>query len=277
MEDDERNLIDVVDQAVDVDGDGALGFDTGIDNFFPRYGGNSITSAPSITVTADGILFLAYTQKMETKVRAGIPGSLNFPTDQYYQDVYLTAAHKDLLNWQTPFDLTNNDVMIIDAAETTEFSFPHLDNNGNDNIIHTTWQWDNEPGMFVYNATDGGPDQDEVTGNIISYLAIDALDLFPNVLDGVSTRVVANDVFKLELAPNPASNSVNVQYELPTSSQSFISVSSIVGQQVMSISNGNQSAGAYNINLNVSELATGIYTLTFRSDDKITTKKLIIE
>ncbi len=275
MADDERSTIGVASDNVDVNGNDALDFDQSGEQFFPRYGGNSLTSAPSIVVTNDGVLFLAYVQKMETKVRPAVDGSANYPELQYFQNIYMTAAHKDILNWQDPYDLTNNEVMIVPQAEETEASFPHLYNNGSDNTIHTTWQWDPEPGMFVYNDADG--DNDLVTNNLISYLAIDVYDLFPNVLVGVSTSVVADDVFNLELAPNPAKHTLNVQYELSTSAPSTITVSSIIGQQVMAINNGTQAAGKYNLDLNVSKLATGVYTLTFISEDKMTTKKLVVE
>ncbi len=76
--------------------------------------------------------------------------------------------------------------------------------------------------------------------------------------------------------PNPAKENTQIAITLPDASNVNITVTNLMGQTVMSI-NKNLSAGKNVVNLNVSNLTSGVYFYTVTANNSSVTKKMIVE
>lgn len=88
------------------------------------------------------------------------------------------------------------------------------------------------------------------------------------------TEEVMNNV---SLFPNPASQTVNLNYTLENSSEVNISVFNIAGQEVYTEQLIEGMAGENHNEINVSLFEKGTYFVRFQSNESIVTKKLIVE
>ena len=76
-----------------------------------------------------------------------------------------------------------------------------------------------------------------------------------------------NSVYKLNIYPNPASSSFNIDYNLPVSSDVQLEIATMQGVVVRIISQKEQSAGAHQLKVDtaIEQLASGIYIVRFVS------------
>ena len=77
--------------------------------------------------------------------------------------------------------------------------------------------------------------------------------------------------------PNPAKNNTQIAVTLPESSNVTITVTNLMGQKVMEVNKGKLNAGKNIINLNVSNLSSGVYFYTVTANNASVTKKMIVE
>lgn len=80
----------------------------------------------------------------------------------------------------------------------------------------------------------------------------------------------------LNAFPNPANTNVNVNFSVNESANVDMSVISVTGDVVYNNNFGTIAAGKYSENINVSELANGVYFYTLTVNGNVTTKKLVI-
>ena len=76
--------------------------------------------------------------------------------------------------------------------------------------------------------------------------------------------------------PNPFNPVTNIQFGLPASSNVHLAVFDMLGQQVSLIANGKYDAGNHSIEYNASNLPSGIYFYTLRTDNFTETKKMML-
>lgn len=266
MPDDGATLIDPVFDALDIDGNDTIA--SADDLAF--YGGG-LTSMADLVVTDAGCIIISYAQHMENYVREAVVGSANFTESQNYRHIYITTSSDLGSSWTMPYDVTNPEVLFFPALlPQTEAVYPHIYTDGS-NTIHMTYQMDEEPGIFVYNANDGA--NDPVTSNTIAHWSFDATEFCGLVS---TEEVVDNNVFDFSINPNPAYERVLIEYNLPIASPTQVRVANMMGQAVKTYDYGTQAAGDHQLNLDVSQLAAGVYLVSLASDNKLTTKKLII-
>lgn len=77
--------------------------------------------------------------------------------------------------------------------------------------------------------------------------------------------------------PNPAKNNTQITVTLPEASDVTVTITNMMGQQVMEINKGKLSAGKNIINVNVSSLQSGVYFYTVKANNATVTKKMIVE
>jgi hypothetical protein len=65
--------------------------------------------------------------------------------------------------------------------------------------------------------------------------------------------------FALSNYPNPASYKTTIQYSLPVQSKVSIKIYDVTGKEISSLLNANKAAGIYTVDLNASQLSSGIY------------------
>jgi len=76
--------------------------------------------------------------------------------------------------------------------------------------------------------------------------------------------------------PNPFNPVTNISFDLPKDSQVKLAVFNMVGQQVAVLKNEVIQAGSYNIQLDASHLASGVYFYRIQAGDFTSLKKMIL-
>ncbi|HCA43679.1 MAG TPA: hypothetical protein DEP28_10565, partial [Bacteroidetes bacterium] len=76
--------------------------------------------------------------------------------------------------------------------------------------------------------------------------------------------------------PNPFNPSTKIRFDLPFSSEVSLTVYDYLGREVKQLINGIKQAGAYEIEFDASNLASGIYFYTLKTGSNITTKKMTL-
>lgn len=76
--------------------------------------------------------------------------------------------------------------------------------------------------------------------------------------------------------PNPFNPTTTVKFNLPKTEQVTLKLYDIIGNEVQTLVDGVQKAGAYNITVDGTKLASGVYFYTLRTSSFIDTKKMIL-
>ena len=83
--------------------------------------------------------------------------------------------------------------------------------------------------------------------------------------------------FRLEQNyPNPFNPTTNISYSIPEAANVSLKVYNSLGQEVVTLVNGYQTAQSYNVAFNASDLASGVYFYTLKVDNFTQSKKMIL-
>jgi hypothetical protein len=74
--------------------------------------------------------------------------------------------------------------------------------------------------------------------------------------------------------PNPFNPTTNIKFNLPKNENVSLKIYDILGNEVQNLVEGVQQAGVYNITVDASNLASGIYFYTLRAGSFVETKKM---
>lgn len=103
--------------------------------------------------------------------------------------------------------------------------------------------------------------------------------IFLNYLD--ATSVGTNDLtaldLELEIAPNPTSDFVNVNFNLEQSATVKITVLNLIGQEMKSIASTRYNEGIQQTRVELSDFPSGTYFMRMEVNGAIVTKKLMIK
>jgi len=90
-------------------------------------------------------------------------------------------------------------------------------------------------------------------------------------------KLSENEDFHFECFPNPASTSVNIRFQLQEEENISLDLFSLTGEKVTTLINGNLDEGLHQLEINVRDLAKGIYLLNFKSASGFQIQKLVIQ
>jgi len=76
--------------------------------------------------------------------------------------------------------------------------------------------------------------------------------------------------------PNPFNPSTKINYQLPKAGYVSLIIYDILGRQILTLVNEFKSEGKYSANFNANKLASGVYIYQLRSNNFISTKKMIL-
>lgn len=93
---------------------------------------------------------------------------------------------------------------------------------------------------------------------------------------GNESPSIPSDIKLYQNYPNPFNPTTTIQYQVATTSFVKISVFDVLGKEIESLINREQSPGNYKITFNGSNLSSGIYFYQLRAGDLIQTKKMIL-
>ena len=84
-------------------------------------------------------------------------------------------------------------------------------------------------------------------------------------------------VWKLEQNfPNPFNPSTTINYQISKPGLVTLKIYDILGREIATLINENKIAGFYEFNYNASKLASGIYIYQLKSDNFVSSKKMIL-
>jgi hypothetical protein len=76
--------------------------------------------------------------------------------------------------------------------------------------------------------------------------------------------------------PNPFNPSTKINYTLPETQKVVIKVYNILGNEIMTLVNGEKSKGSYSLNLDLSDYTSGVYFYAIKTPKYYATKKMIL-
>ncbi len=76
--------------------------------------------------------------------------------------------------------------------------------------------------------------------------------------------------------PNPFNPSTSIKYSIPQSSNVTLKVFDVLGSEIITLLNKEQSAGNYEVEFDGSDLTSGIYFYRLQAGDFVETKKMIL-
>ena len=92
----------------------------------------------------------------------------------------------------------------------------------------------------------------------------------------INKPVKLNELGEVIIFPNPTQGEVMVQFKVEQESQTEVSVSDLIGREVMEVINTKMPAGEYKYLVNLTLLDNGFYLMSVKTDTKISTSKIII-
>ncbi|MCS6990157.1 MAG: T9SS type A sorting domain-containing protein [Chloroherpetonaceae bacterium] len=76
--------------------------------------------------------------------------------------------------------------------------------------------------------------------------------------------------------PNPFNPTTTIAYQLPTASDVSLKVYDMLGKEVTTLVNARQDAGAYSVNFNANNLASGLYFYRLQAGNFVQTRKMML-
>ena len=121
----------------------------------------------------------------------------------------------------------------------------------------------------------------DIDTNVLIWNYVSEYDLYGII--GCEERATVNEYLQQKYNfnlnqnyPNPFNPSTQIQYALPEATQVTLEVFNSVGQKVMELVNGQQSAGYHTATFNASGLSSGVYFYKLSTSSFINTKKMLL-
>lgn len=101
--------------------------------------------------------------------------------------------------------------------------------------------------------------------------------LFRTVATFIAQRGGVPKEFMLEQNfPNPFNPSTTIHIELPHASRVILSVYNVLGQEVLTLIDGEKPAGIFDVRFSASNLSSGTYVYRLRAGEYVSTKRMLI-
>ncbi len=233
---------------------------TGLNNV-ARTGNTSLATMPSVGMDAQGRLFVVYSA----------PREFDLSIDQVnYRDVYITYSTDNGVTWGAPQNLSQ--------AQNAEDAFASVARVVDD-YVHIVWQQDDIPGTNLQNNTSS--QNHPVVTNTILYGAFPVSEIINDQI-GQGQGVGFGDspeakVFEVnQNYPNPFANETNVMVYMSQPGDLSLTVTNLMGQQIMKLNLGNYTVGNHTITIDGSELAAGMYNYTLSTGANSITNQMIV-
>ena len=206
-------------------------------------------SKPDIGIDSLGNLYVAYSSTISEVDALG----------NNYEHVFALMSTDGGATWTTPVDIT--------PGTGFDASFPSLADDVDD-YLHIIYNSDPLAGNNVQNA--GTHPQDSIA---VMYLRVPVTSL----VTSVRQRAGLPDRFALEQNyPNPFNPTTNIRYSIPKSSFVTLKVYDILGKEVATLVDGEQTAGSYVADFDAASLANGVYLYRLHTDNFSSVRKMIV-
>jgi hypothetical protein len=243
-----NSLPEIVAGLVDEDGDGQVNIVLYPAGGVPAFQA-STTSFTSMSIDANNHLILTY---------AAIKENTEFD-GRGYRNLYAIKSEDGGQTFTEPVNITPFD-------DFTEYMYGYMPERLGSNL-EILYMSDESPGIATVPA-----ENNPITyhTNFIVYQTQPLSEIF------LSTPKV-QQVSHASVFPNPAVNKANLTFELTSPSAYTIEVYSITGQRMIVNSTQQIATGQQNVELNTTDLASGVYLIKISTSTSQITKKLIIK
>jgi hypothetical protein len=245
----------------DVNNNGTLDFVTvGASEFpFANYREAGLSIFPSITVTDDGILAVAFSSV--TEGYATVEERYNF------RHTWVRTSPDLGVTWGEFYDLQANDIFHL--YDECIFGVVSPYSAAGDDYFHLVYFADNLPGIYLDNE-----EQTEASINRLVYNKV-----FKDEIVGIKEpgRDSETRLSVPGCIPNPTTDKTEIIVKLSEPSNVKIELVNITGQKITEFPSQNLTAGNHQVILDVSGFPGGIYFYTVTAGNESVTKKLVVE
>ena len=121
-------------------------------------------------------------------------------------------------------------------------------------------------------------DENVAAGSYLYRLTAVDMDGSSTQSDEVQVTIVdgSNALWMSDVSPNPVSNDASISFVIPTSGNVELKLFSVSGTEVLTIVNGDMSAGRHDVNMSAANLPAGSYRLVLRAGDNMATKTVTV-
>lgn len=121
-------------------------------------------------------------------------------------------------------------------------------------------------------------DENVAAGSYLYRLTAVDMDGSSTQSDEVQVTIVdgTNALWMSDVSPNPVSNDASISFVIPTSGNVELKLFSVSGTEVLTIVNGDMSAGRHDVNMSAANLPAGSYRLVLRAGDNMATKTVTV-
>jgi hypothetical protein len=143
--------------------------------------------------------------------------------------------------------------VMYSGADTINGGFEPLNNEFTDTLVHTVLLVDGPP--IVISNLFGNPNP----------VGVERIE-----------NLLPSDFILEQNYPNPFNPSTKIRYSIPENSFITLKVFNLLGEEIETLVNSEQSAGVYEATFDASELSSGIYFYTLSTKNSVNTKKMIL-
>lgn len=256
----EQNINEETITALNANGEIPTGLDgSSIPFFAARYGGTGIISHPSLSMDANGNMFVVYSAPIEYDIH---------PRQANYRDILVSYSDDGGQTWYGPQNIVQSrgfeDVFGCVAKRSNDF-------------LHLIYQTDVIPGTHLQNDGTAGLHPNDKCD--INYIAVPVSDILNDVI-GQNT-LNTEEVYKEENVfvvsqnyPNPFNGSTEVVIYLRDKSNINVTITDVAGKVISTTDFGNMSAGNHSLELDATGFRSGVYFYTVQSGSNAVTRKM---
>jgi hypothetical protein len=250
------------------------------DRYTSTYSGNNL-----ITYLAESSNFVSWSNaSLDTYT---YDGNNNRITDVYqlWNGIGWQNSSKDTMGYNSGNYLTSDLYLLWNGANWDNTSLQTNTYDINNNRVRTLYQdwnstsWDNtDQDSAGYNSNGdisfdifqgwSGTDWVNETKYIYNYAGVTAVD---NNLTTVPSHYYLSNNY-----PNPFNPTTNIKYSLSSGGFVTLKVYDIIGREVATLVNENQSSGNYTVRFDGSGLSSGVYLYQLKVNNFVSTKKLVL-
>jgi hypothetical protein len=178
-----------------------------------------------------------------------------------FRHIWTRRSPDNGTTWGYFYDLDADLIHIFD-----ECIYPTI-SGSTDGSIHVLYQLDNDIGLALDN-------DHPVVENKMTYFTSLIDELYVGVNENTA---LISSVDVSQNYPNPFNTTSVVKVKLEQKANLSLQVTSLTGQVVYEINEGNVNTGIHSITIDASNLTSGVYFYTVKAGESTVTKKMIVE